>query len=199
MLLQGSQERALNEWPPSCYYVFMFSFLKTERKIERTRRGALRRRAYTMLLTDYQAIHTMLLVNTARRPRRRRWRRLCGALRELGKKAQTAQQGQLTQAQYGVFCILVCLLLVSKRKLPALHLFVGTDALIQFRQGLGLHFFLARNQRGRELALQIAPAIACTLDFRGQKNNTSSFIALSYFILFSPTKHDVNCGTTQQL
>ena len=156
-------------------------------------------RAYTMLLTDYQAIHTMLLVNTARRPRRRRWRRLCGALRELGKKAQTAQQGQLTQAQYSVFCILVCLLLVSKRKLPALHLFVGTDALIQFRQGLGLHFFLARNQRGRELALQIAPAIACTLDFRGQKNNTSSFIALNYFILFSPTKHDVNCGTTQQL
>ena len=43
MLLQGSQERALNEWPPSCYYVFMFSFLRTERKIERKRRGALRR------------------------------------------------------------------------------------------------------------------------------------------------------------
>ena len=41
---------------------------------------------------------------------------------------------------------------MSKRKLPALHLFVGTDAHIQFRQGLGLHFFLARKERERELA-----------------------------------------------
>lgn len=147
-------------------------------------------RAYTMLLTDYQAIHTILLVNTARRAAL--VRRIARARFE-----GTAQQGQLAQAQY-VFCTLVCLL-VSKRKLPALHLFVGTDALIQFRQGLGLHFFLARKERERASQLQIAPAIACTLDFRGQKNNTSSFIALNYFILFSPTKHDVNCGTTQQL
>ena len=150
MLLQGSQERALNEWPPSCYSVFMFSFLKTERKIERARAAAhcgggaaapvLQWRAFTILLTDYQAIHTTTSKYcTAAAARVRRTAR--------ARAEGTAPVGQLAQAQY-VYCTLVCLL-VSKRKLPALHLFVGTDAHIQFRQGLGLHFFLARKERER--------------------------------------------------
>ena len=36
----GSQKRALNEWPPSCYLlssVFMFSFLETEKKLVKPR------------------------------------------------------------------------------------------------------------------------------------------------------------------
>ena len=148
MLLQGSQERALNEWPPSCYYVFMFSFLKTERKIERTRRGALHYATYWLLGHTYYATSKYCTAAAAAA--------VAAFVRRIARARQEGTDssvGLANSSLVSVFCTLVCLLLVSKRKLPALHLFVGTDALIQFRQGLGLHFFLARNQRGRELAL----------------------------------------------
>lgn len=165
MLLQGSQERALNEWPPSCYYVFMFSFLKTERKIERRRRrGALRRTGggstSTAAVAHLHYATYWLLGHTYYATSKYCTAAAAAAVAAFVRRIARARQegtdssvGLANSSLVSVFCTLVCLLLVSKRKLPALHLFVGTDALIQFRQGLGLHFFLARNQRGRELAL----------------------------------------------
>ena len=66
-LVQGSQKRALNEWPPSCYLlssVFMFSFLETEKNTAAAAHTTPRAAA------PVSTVRSSSLVHTVRRGRR---------------------------------------------------------------------------------------------------------------------------------